>query len=299
VYEADQRHVEAVCAALNITNANSCTSPSEREAAPKGEAARTRARRLGEALQARVVDGTEEALDEDDKKVYQSLSARLNFLSMDRADLQFAVKELMRKMSVPTKADLRALKRVARYVVGAPRVTQLFRWQRRPNKLVVYGDSDFAGCQTTRKSTSGGAAMWGLNTLKTWSKTQSVVALSTGEAELGAIVKSSTEALGLKSLLTDFGIWVNTAVKSDASAAIGMVKREGLGKVRHLAVADLWIQQRRATGEILYEKTAGLTNPADMMTKSVGGDKISQFLDNLGFQKRGGRHRLTPALANS
>jgi hypothetical protein len=140
--------------------------------------------------------------------------------------------------------------------------------------------------------------MWGLNTLKTWSKTQSVIALSTGEAELGAVVKSSTEGLGLKSLLSDFGIWIALAVKSDASAAIGMVKREGLGKVRHLAVADLWIQQRRATGEIQYEKTDGLTNPADMMTKSVGGDKISQFLVSLGFQKRGGRHRLTPALAN-
>jgi hypothetical protein len=297
-YEADQRHVEAVCKALNIAHSNPCTSPSEREAGPKGEASRSRARRLGEPAQARVVDDAEEELDSDDKTLYQSLSARLNFLSMDRADLQFAVKELMRKMSSPTAADLRALKRVARYVIGAPRVAQLFRWQRRPGNLVVYGDSDFAGCQTTRKSTSGGAAMWGLNTLKTWSKTQSVIALSSGEAELGAIVKSSAEALGLKSLLADFGIWVTLAVKSDASAAIGMVKREGLGKVRHLAVADLWIQQRRAAGEILYEKTDGLTNPADMMTKSVGGDKISKFLDSLGFQKRGGRHRLTPALAD-
>ena len=140
--------------------------------------------------------------------------------------------------------------------------------------------------------------MWGLNTLKTWSKTKSVVALSTGEAELGAIVKSSTEALGLKSLLADFGIWVTTAVNSDASAVIGMVKREGLGKVRHLAVADLWVQQRRATGEILYEKSDGFTNPADIMTKSVGGDTILKFLESLGFQKRGGRHPLTPALAS-
>jgi hypothetical protein len=297
-YEADQRHVEAVCKTLNIAHSNPCASPSEREAGPKGEASRSRARRIGEPTQARVVDDTEEELGTDDKTLYQSLSARLNFLSMDRADLQFAVKELMRKMASPTTADLRALKRVARYAIGVPRVAQLFRWQRRPGKLVVYGDSDFAGCQTTRKSTSGGAAMWGLNTLKTWSKTQSVIALSTGEAELGAVVKSSTEGLGLKSLLSDFGIWIALAVKSDASAAIGMVKREGLGKVRHLAVADLWIQQRRATGEIQYEKTDGLTNPADMMTKSVGGDKISQFLVSLGFQKRGGRHRLTPALAN-
>ena len=30
-------------------------------------------------------------------------------------------------------------------------------------------------------------------------------------------------------------------LKSDATAAIGITQREGLGKVRHLATADLWV----------------------------------------------------------
>ena len=52
------------------------------------------------------------------------------------------------------------------------------------------------------------------------------------------------------SILEDFGISTLLTVCSDASAAIGMVGWEGLGKVQHLAVADLWVQAKRASGDI-------------------------------------------------
>ena len=102
--------------------------------------------------------------------------------------------------------------------------------------------------------------------MKTWSKTQAVIALSMGEAELAAIVIGSTEALGIKSLLADFGIAVALKICSDASAVVGMVNREGLGKLRHLAVADLSVQAKRSTGEIICEKGDGEVNPAYMLT---------------------------------
>ena len=115
-------------------------------------------------------------------------------------------------------------------------------------------------------------------------------------AELAAIVKGSTEALGMKSLLLDFGIHVDVEVNSDASAAIGMVMREGLGKVRHLAVADLWVQGKRDSGEIAYCKINGDSNPADMLTKGVNGEKLQRYMRSLGFRSRHGRHELTPQL---
>jgi hypothetical protein len=160
----------------------------------------------------------------------------------------------------------------------------------------VYVDSDFAGCHKTRKSTSGGAVTWGNGTLKTWSKTQTVIALSTGEAELAAIVKGSTEALGIKSLLEDFGISVSLTICSDASAAIGMVGREGLGKVRHLAVADLWVQAKRASGELSFVKVDGASNPSDALTKGISGDKLARDIAQLGFVRLDGRSSLMPRL---
>ena len=65
--------------------------------------------------------------------------------------------------------------------------------------------------------------------LKSWSKTQSTIALSSGEAELAAVVKGATEGLGMQAIMKDFGIKVGLAMFSDATAAIGMVKREGIG----------------------------------------------------------------------
>ena len=78
--------------------------------------------------------------------------------------------------------------------------------------------------------------------IKAWSKTMDILALSSGEAELGALVKACSEGLGMKSLLNDFGINVQLKILSDSTAAIGMVRRLGLGRVRHLACADLWVQ---------------------------------------------------------
>ena len=125
---------------------------------------------------------------------------------------------------------------------------------------MVEGDSDHAGCIRTRKSTSGGIVRWGGHVLKWWSKTQPTLALSSGEAELAAIVRSTSEGLGMQAMMEEFGIKVDLVVKSDAIAAIGIVKRQGLGRVRHLAVADLWVQQKAKQGEVTHCKLDGKRN---------------------------------------
>ena len=58
------------------------------------------------------------------------------------------------------EADWLKLKRVARYLVGAPTLLQVFEWQEAPTLLHIYTDSDWAGNRETDKSTSGGAVTW-------------------------------------------------------------------------------------------------------------------------------------------
>ena len=191
-------------------------------------------------------------------------------------------------MSQLNTKNYQALKRVAPYLLGAHRLVQELPRQRRPKETWVHVDSDFAGCQATRKSTSGETATWKSSTLKNWSKTQSVIAPSTGEAELVAIVKGSTESLGMKSLLADFGIWTRLLSCSVASAAIGMINREGLGRVRHLAVADLWVENKRASGEINYEKVNGDSNPADILTKGIPEEKTQRYPNWFNYRPKNG-----------
>ena len=60
------------------------------------------------------------------------------------------------------------------------------------------------------------------------------MALSSADAELYATIKASAETLGLTSLLKDFGRKVSGHILGHASAAIGVIKRQGLGRLRHV-----------------------------------------------------------------
>ena len=84
-------------------------------------------------------------------------------------------------------------------------------------------------------------------------------------------------------------------VKSDAVAAIGIVRRQGLGRVRHLAVGDLWVQQRAKNGEVEYKKLEGKLNTSDILTKPVDRETIMRHMQSLGLHFRSGRNPCTPA----
>ena len=102
--------------------------------------------------------------------------------------------------------------------------------------------TEFDACaKLTRRSTSGGRALLGSHHAKTWSSTRTSVALSSGEAEFSGVVKSASVGIGMKALGQDLNYERELVIGTDSSAALSMTKRSGLGKVRHLAVADLRI----------------------------------------------------------
>ena len=188
---------------------------------------------------------------------YRALSARINYLANDRPDVQYIAKELCRDFAHPTQKSVERLKRVTRYLCHKPRLVWNYDYQPQCSDLTVCVDTDFAGCQLTRRSTSGGAMFHGNHMLRTWSKTQSTVALSSAEAELTGICTGASQGIGMRSMMKDLGFEWALTIRSDASAAIGICKRRGLGKVRHLATADLWIQDHMRTGDFVINKILG------------------------------------------
>ena len=139
-------------------------------------------------------------------------------------------------MSKPLKSDQERLKRLGRYLVGRPRVRTLFAYQGKVNSIDAYVDTDYAGCKRTRKSTTGGLVKLGEHVIKSWSLTQSIVTLSSGESEYYGLVRGSSVALGTRSLMGELGVDLKVTVHADASAAIGIAQRRGVGKVRHIEV---------------------------------------------------------------
>ena len=100
----------------------------------------------------------------------------------------------------------------------------------------------------------------------------------------------------MQTLCKDLGMHFDLVVLTDATAAIGICRRRGLGKVRHLAVADLWVQDKVKAGDFVLEKVAGSDNPADMLTKHVDAPTRTKHLKSLGLRLETGRSSLAPTI---
>ena len=132
--------------------------------------------------------------------------------------------------------------------------------------------------------------------VKHWSKTQSTIALSSGEAELGGIAKGMAESLGLQSICRDIGMELRIRVHSDATAAIGIAKRRGLGRIRHLHTADLCIQEKIRSGQIELVKIPGVENPANIFWKYVPKAIMDAALIRLSLVFLDGRSAIAPRI---
>ena len=97
--------------------------------------------------------------------------------------------------------------------------------------------------------------MMGRHLIKSWSRTQDSVTLSSAEAELVALSKLAMEMLGIWSMACERRM-IDDSVASklfvDASAALSIAKRHGAGKMRHINVKTLWIQEKAAQLELGY-----------------------------------------------
>ena len=166
---------------------------------------------------------------------------------------------------------------------------QLFRWQRPSADLTTYTDSDWAGDKVSRKSTSGGISFRGIHCIKSWSSNQTIIALSSAEAELYALLKGASQSLGLKAMAYDFGDDLNVSLWSDASAAIAISQRSGLGKLRHIQTQYLWLQERVSCKDVALSKVLGTKNPADLLTKHLARADMDKHLEFSGLIIRTGR----------
>ena len=130
----------------------------------------------------------------------------------------------------------------------------------------VYVDSDWAG-NTDRKSTSGGLISLEGSGVKHWSRTQKTRALSSGEAEYAALVSGCAEGLGFVLLGVDLGYEIKLRVHMDAEAGKGVAARRGLGKMKHVELKYLWVQDVVKEGRLKLLKIHTDVNPADHLTK--------------------------------
>ncbi|GJR35494.1 ribonuclease H-like domain-containing protein [Tanacetum coccineum] len=114
--------------------------------------------------------------------LYRSMIGSLMYLTASRPDIMFAVSACSRNQVTPTTSNLEAVKKIFKYLKGQPRLG-LWYPRESPFVLEAYSDSDYAGENKDRKSTTGGCQFLGRRLISWQCKKQTIVATSSTEAE--------------------------------------------------------------------------------------------------------------------
>jgi hypothetical protein len=143
-----------------------------------------------------AVDGAPMA----DATLYHSLAGALQYLTLTRPNLAYAVQQVCLFMHDPREPHLALLKCVLRYVKGTLS-TGLHIGTGTITSLTAYSDADWAGCPDSQRSTSGNCVFLGDNLVSWSSKRQTTISRLSAEAEYRAVAHAVAETCWLRQLL--------------------------------------------------------------------------------------------------
>ena len=229
-----------------------------------------------------------ELLGSTDARRVRGSIARLIFMSMDRPDLAAAARALSQRMQSPREGTQKAVFNVVKYIRKYPVCHFEFFAEITPeqNRIRAWSDSDWATDIKGRRSVSGGVVLLGPVPIAHWSKTQGSIALSSGEAELNAAVKTVSEMVGVANLYQEvYGENVQMDLSVDASACKGMIMRAGRGRVKHLSTKQLWIQGAVEAWGMKVHKIPRNDNCADILTHSSSHAEVKQHLQQMSYYR--------------
>jgi histone deacetylase 1/2 len=146
-------------------------------------------------------------LSSEESTRYRSIVGGLQYLTMTRPDLSFAVNKVCQYLHAPRCTHWSAVKRILRYIQGTlSDGLSLRRPNASPDLLTAFSDADWAGNSDDRRSTGGYAIFYGGN-LVTWSaRKQATVSRSSTESEYKAIGNATAELIWIQALLGELGV---------------------------------------------------------------------------------------------
>ena len=144
-------------------------------------------------------------LSPEDATEYRSIVGGLQYLTITRPDLSFAVNRVCQYLHAPTDVHWSAVKRILRYV----RLAVSFGLHLRPSSsrvLSAFSDADWAGCPDDRRSTGGHVVFLGPNLIAWSARKQATVSRSSTEAEYKSVANATAELIWIESLLRELGV---------------------------------------------------------------------------------------------
>ncbi|KAF5454772.1 hypothetical protein F2P56_024412 [Juglans regia] len=140
-----------------------------------------------------------------DPTMYRQIVGSLNYLTITRLDISFAIQQVSQFMQAPRHLHLAVVCRIIRYLRGSPSRGLFFFPTGTSLRLVAYSDVDWAGCPNTRQSIKGWCMFLGDSLISRKSKKQDRVSKSSTESEYSAMSATCSKILWLRGLLAELG----------------------------------------------------------------------------------------------
>ncbi|GKA51956.1 ribonuclease H-like domain-containing protein [Tanacetum coccineum] len=210
----------------------------------------------------------------------------LQYLTFTRPDISYAVQQVCLYMHDPRESHFSALKRIMRYVRGTLDYgLQLFSSS--TTDLVAYSDADWAGCPTTRRSTSGYCVFLGNNLLSWSSKRQPTLSRSSAEGEYRGVANAVAETCWLRNLLRELHTPLSSAtlVYCDNVSAVYLscnpVQHQ---RTKHIQIDIHFVRDLVAVGQVRVLHVPSRYQFADIFTKGLPSALFEEFGSSLSIR---------------
>lgn len=219
---------------------------------------------------------------------YQRIVGSLMYIMLGiHGDVAYAVSMASRYLANPGPQHMKLARRILRYFNGTKGLKLTYKGQ--PQTLKGYTDADWAGCRDTRRSTAGYLFNIGSGAISWQSKRQSVVALSTCEAEFLGQIQATNEAIWLRKLLNELNLSQGkaaTIICGDNQGAIALSSNPKYhSRTNHMEIQRKWQGEVQGLGKVLLKYISTTDQIADVFTKPLARERFEWFRRELGIER--------------
>ncbi|KAK9912116.1 hypothetical protein M0R45_035990 [Rubus argutus] len=216
-----------------------------------------------------------------DPTTYRSVVGALQYLTITRPDIAFAVNQVCQFMHHPTSTHWIAIKRILRYIKNTYSHGLFYR----PGSftLTAYSDTNYAGDPDDRISTGGSCIYLGPNLVSWSSKKQQGVSRSSTEAEYRQLAYTAATISWFQQLFRDLRLPLSyPKLWCDNISAISLASNPVFHtRTRHVEVDYHYVREKVVCGELVVSYLCTTDQLADLFTKGLAAARFSSLVSKL------------------
>ncbi|XP_014660357.1 uncharacterized protein LOC106804209 [Setaria italica] len=227
-------------------------------------------------------------LGAEDSKRYRGTVGALQYLTLTRPDIAYAVNKVCQFLHAPTTEHWSAVKRILRYLKHtADMGIKIQRYNCR--LLSAFSDADWAGSVDDRRSTGGFAVYFGSNLISWSARKEVTVPRSSTEEEYKSMANATAEVIWLESLLAELGIGLDqvSCLWCDNLRATYLFANPLFhARAKHIEIDFHFVRERVTNKQLQVRFIPSNDQLADGLTKALPVCKFEEFRRNLNLEKR-------------